>query len=96
MILISKSLCICGKCGTKIEIEWDLEPTDSYEKDMGINTDYESIEEVVCEECGNVITARLWAIEYPPGTLEDSDVVVEGDEVNKSVVEKPHIEFFDL
>lgn len=96
MIVVSKSICMCGRCGTKVEIEWDLEPTDSYEKDMGINTDYESVQEVLCEGCGNVIEARLWAIEYPPGTLEDSDVFVEKDASEKSVVEKPRIEFFDL
>lgn len=96
MILVSKSFCICGRCGKKTEIEWDLEPTYSCEKDMGVYTDYESEEEVVCEECGNTIVAMLRVSEYPQGTLERSVVDIQNDETRKSVIEKPHIEFFDL
>ena len=96
MIVVSNSVCICGRCGTAAEIEWDLEPIDSYEKDMGINTEYESMQEALCEKCGNRIEARLLATEYPPGTLENSDVIIDKDESGESRVEKPRIEFFDL
>ena len=96
MIVVSRSICTCGRCGRKVEIEWDLDPIDSYEKDMGVNTDYESIEKVVCEQCGNVMIAKLWAAEYPPGTLEDCAVTFERDDSEGSTVEKPRIEFFDL
>lgn len=105
MIEVSKSICICGRCGAKMEMEWDLDPINSYEKEiyinsyeksMGIATDYESVETIVCQQCGNIIIAKLWAAEYPPGTLEDCAVTFERDDSEGSTVEKPRIEFFDL
>ena len=30
MIEVSKSICICGRCGAKMEMEWDLDPINSY------------------------------------------------------------------
>ncbi len=96
MIIVTKSEGTCGKCGAKLEVEWDLDWVHSYEKDMGLNSYYESDVQVVCEKCGNVIAAKLYASEYPEGTLENSKVTIEGDASGKSTLEKPNIEFYDL
>ncbi|MBD5546155.1 MAG: hypothetical protein HDQ97_01915 [Lachnospiraceae bacterium] len=96
MIIIGKSLGTCGSCGAGLEVEWDLDLINDYEKDGRICNFYESGVDVVCPKCGNHIEAKLWAIEYPEGVLEDSGVSIRSDESGKSHIEEPLIEFFDL
>ncbi len=96
MIIISKSPGICGACGSKLEVEWDLDLIDYYVKAEGIRNLYESDVDIVCPECGNFISAKLFAAEYPEGVLENSNVIIEKDETQKSQIEKPSIAFFDL
>lgn len=96
MIIISKSPGTCGCCGAGLEVEWDLDLIDYYEKDGGICNFYESDVDVVCPKCGNHISAKLRAIEYPEGILEDSGVKIRSDESGKSHIEEPSIDFFDL
>ena len=47
MIIISKSPGTCGCCGAGLEVEWDLDLIDYYEKDGGICNFYESDVDVV-------------------------------------------------
>lgn len=54
MVLVSKSRGICGGCGKRIEIEWDLDLIDSYRRENGISNIYESYESWECDKCGNV------------------------------------------
>lgn len=96
MIIISKSPGTCGTCGANLEVEWDLDLIDYYEKDGGICNFYESDVEIVCPKCENHILARLRAIEYPEGVLEDSGVKIKEDGAGRSCIEEPQIEFFDL
>lgn len=35
MIKIEKSLCHCGKCSARFEVEWDVDYISSYERSMG-------------------------------------------------------------
>lgn len=71
MIIVSKSTVVCGVCGAKSVIEWDLDIIDSYKKNMGINSEYLSEITIECEKCGNMISTRLRATEYPEGVLEN-------------------------
>lgn len=96
MIIISKSPGTCGFCGADLEVEWDLDLIDFYEKDGGVCNIYQSEVDTICPKCENRILAKLRAIEYPEGVLEDSSVRIMGDESGKSSIEKPQIDFFDL
>ena len=69
---------------------------DSREKDMGMNNFYESETEIVCENCGNHIDAKLWISEYPEGTRETGGVIIQREDAENSRIEEPRVEFFDL
>ena len=100
MIIVSKSKGICGRCGAPVEIEWDPDIVSSHEKNMGIESEYQSEEETGCANCGNLIRARLSFWEHPEGQLEicnDIEVFATKDsDGEKTVLEKPTIDFFDL
>ncbi len=99
MVLIGKSKGICGSCGTPFSIEWDPDIVNSNEKNSGIESEYKSEEELICQTCGNHIRARLHFYEYPEGMLCRADADAFGDKdivLGKSKIEKPTIEFFDL
>lgn len=96
MIIISKSSGTCGFCGASLEVEWDLDLIDYCEKGMGVCNFYQSEVDIICPKCENRISAKLRAIEYPEGILEDSSVEITKDESDKSYIKEPDIDFFDL
>lgn len=57
-----------------------LDLIDYYVKAEGIRNFYESDVDIVCPECGNFISAKLFVSEYPEGVLENSNVIIEKDE----------------
>ena len=95
MIFVGESTVTCRKCGTPWKIEWDLDWVDSYEKEMGINSTYESERTIICDKCGECFSATLWVSEYPEGVLEEATATVYYDEEERSI-DPPKVEFFDL
>lgn len=100
MIMISKSQGVCGNCGAIFEVDWDPDMLSSYERNMGIESEYCDEEEVICKNCGNHIGARLSFWEYPVGVLSIcNDIEVsetKNDNMHPTIIEKPSIAFYDL
>lgn len=98
MVEVKKSICYCGKCGTKFDAEWDLEVLDVAEGPMGEQIEYRSDIECECPNCENVISGSLYVSEYPVGVLELAEVieVSDSEDTDESMIEEPRITFWDL
>lgn len=96
-MVVEDSQCICGNCGNKMIIQWEVEFTNSYERQMGAELEYIGDSEEVCSECGNEIFASIQINEYPVGTLEVCQVTRVKDSCGtSSIVETPVVYFYDL
>jgi restriction system protein len=77
MIQIGRPIeIICGKCHTKNIIETSElgEPeTDTENRSMGEETEYEWLYEFDCSKCNNHIHLNIRAFEYPTGFLNFTD-----------------------
>lgn len=100
MVKIQQSECICGKCGTKLWMDWDFEITQVIDKDeqMGESVTYEGEGAVVCPKCGNEISAAFSAEEYPVGVLYNVAIrwTKDTEGTEQSRVEVPDIRFYNM
>ena len=82
MITIKKHPQIeCSECGCVIDIALDIEAVDSDEREMGSEVTYEGEYEEKCPSCGNDISGRFTVWEYPEGSINDVENIVDGAEV---------------
>lgn len=70
----------CSKCAAENLLDMELECVSSYERKMGLELEYAAAFDGVCAGCGEDITARIEAWEYPEGAIEDYVVEIEGAE----------------
>lgn len=98
MVEVKKSICYCGKCGAKFDVEWELEVLDVTEAPMGERIEYICDIECECLNCENVISASLYVSEYPVGAVEFAEVrdITDSEDSDNSTIEIPRIAFFDL
>lgn len=73
----------CNKCGKRHiydeeELEMDFELVATYERNMGHENEYQSIEYLDCDECGNIINVMLRVWEYPVGAHNYNDIDIDG------------------
>lgn len=102
MVKVERSECICGKCGTKLLMDWDFEigQVIDYDDGMGESVTYDGEGLAVCPECGNEIQATFSAEEYPVGVLKEGKVDItrteDSEETGCSRVTAPMMYFYDL
>lgn len=89
MVKIKKPYKVkCRSCGVQINIDLDLECVSTYERQMGMELEYEAICESECLNCGADILVRVQAWEYPVGVLNYQNVELEGvEEINGVLLE---------
>lgn len=99
MVKISDSVCVCGKCKAKCEMEWEIEDIYTQERGMGEENQYACQGNAVCTDCGNEIIAGLEFYEYPVGVLNNMGgitYITDSHGTEASEVETPSVHFYDL
>ena len=69
---------ICEHCGYATAFTFDLKCISTYNRNMGMELEYEAIYEDDCSRCGSELTVILRAWEYPEGTLNDVYLTLNG------------------
>ena len=99
MIRIDSSKVHCGNCHKTFPGNWELDIIDSHEREMGEETEYEGVLEEICPYCGNNISGKLHAYEYPVGNIDEAQIQVECSDTrdtSQSRIDNPQITLFDL
>lgn len=98
MVKVNASKCICGVCKTEFQVDWEITCIDSFEREMGEETEYEGIADVNCPNCGNRISGELQFWEYPVGALNLCEIRLVRDSADseETSIETPDVYFYDL
>ncbi len=79
MIIIEEPYKVkCETCGNEMELDLELECISTYERQMGMELEYEAVCEGECDECGDEFLVRIQAWEYPVGILNMQTEELEG------------------
>lgn len=90
-LLPSNSILVeCDECEHIFEVDldelvWEWDCVDVDERSMGSENQYSSEDDIECPHCGNDIhlTFNVW--EYPMGAYNNSDIEVEGGELESDI-----------
>ena len=83
MNLLNDVTIRCKRCGEQFFISKDYIDFDSYvishgENGMGDELEYRCEDNIICNNCGNTISFRIYGSEYPIGAFNYDDCEIEG------------------